>query len=141
MSLDGDVGSAARSVRLCIVVQHPIHNHLPLRHALARDPDIDLRVPFMQREWTSPGLEPINAMAGAMVLPSSSEIRGLVVNEAMNFECPILVPDRVGCAPDLVAASVVWSSPSTGPISWSPRCAGCAESTRSGPASAPAPVW
>ena len=28
---------------------------------------------------------------------------GLVVNEAMNFGCPLIVSDRVGCAPDLVA--------------------------------------
>jgi len=45
------------------------------------------------------------AIADLMVLPSShQETWGLVVNEAMNFGCPVIVSDRVGCAPDLVAA-------------------------------------
>ena len=42
------------------------------------------------------------AVADIFVLPSESETWGLVVNEAMNFGCPIIVSDRVGCAPDLV---------------------------------------
>jgi len=37
-----------------------------------------------------------------LVLPSSHEPWGLVVNEGMNFALPIIVSDRVGCAPDLV---------------------------------------
>ena len=44
--------------RLCVVVQYPIHNHLPLYRALDRDPDIDLRVLFMQEAWSSSGYEP-----------------------------------------------------------------------------------
>ena len=36
------------------------------------------------------------------VLPSELEPWGLVVNEAMNARCAILVSDKVGCAPDLV---------------------------------------
>ena len=47
-----------RCVRLCIVVQYPIHNHLPLHRALAREPDLDLQVLFMQRAWSSSGHEP-----------------------------------------------------------------------------------
>ena len=43
------------------------------------------------------------AMAEILVLPSTSETWGLVVNEAMNFRCAIIVSDAVGCAPDLVA--------------------------------------
>ena len=43
------------------------------------------------------------AVADVMVLPSIHETWGLVVNEAMNFGCPVIVSDRVGCAPDLVA--------------------------------------
>ncbi len=44
------------------------------------------------------------AVADIFVLPSESqETWGLVVNEAMNFGCPVIVSDRVGCAPDLVA--------------------------------------
>lgn len=37
-----------------------------------------------------------------LVLPSLFEPWGLVVNEAMNFRLPVVVSDRVGCAPDLV---------------------------------------
>ena len=52
-----------RRVRLCIVVQYPIHNHLPLHRALARDPGIDLRVLFMQEAWSSsssmPGVDAV----------------------------------------------------------------------------------
>jgi len=40
-----------------------------------------------------------------LVLPSSHEPWGLVVNEGMNFALPIIVSDRVGCAPDLVHES------------------------------------
>jgi glycosyltransferase involved in cell wall biosynthesis len=40
--------------------------------------------------------------ADVLVLPSSSETWGLVVNEAMNFGLPLVVSDRVGCAADLV---------------------------------------
>ena len=44
------------------------------------------------------------AVADLMVLPSAHQDPwGLVVNEAMNFGCPVIVSDRVGCAPDLVA--------------------------------------
>ncbi|TXD81369.1 glycosyltransferase family 4 protein [Subsaximicrobium wynnwilliamsii] len=36
-----------------------------------------------------------------MVLPSQLETWGLVVNEAMNFDLPIILSDTVGCAEDL----------------------------------------
>lgn len=45
--------------------------------------------------------------ADLMVLPSASrETWGVVVNEAMNFGLPVIVSDRVGCAPDLVREGV-----------------------------------
>jgi glycosyltransferase involved in cell wall biosynthesis len=37
-----------------------------------------------------------------LVLPSSSETWGLVVNEALHHGLPCVVSDRVGCAPDLI---------------------------------------
>jgi glycosyltransferase involved in cell wall biosynthesis len=41
--------------------------------------------------------------ADMLVLPSAlHETWGLVVNEAMNFGLPLVVSDKVGCAPDLV---------------------------------------
>jgi glycosyltransferase involved in cell wall biosynthesis len=43
------------------------------------------------------------AAADVFVLPSRlHETWGLVVNEAMNFELPVVVSDKVGCAEDLV---------------------------------------
>jgi glycosyltransferase involved in cell wall biosynthesis len=40
--------------------------------------------------------------ATCLVLPSSSEPWGLVVNEALSFGCPVVVSDRCGCVPELV---------------------------------------
>jgi glycosyltransferase involved in cell wall biosynthesis len=40
--------------------------------------------------------------ADALVLPSSGETWGLVVNEAMACGLPAIVSDAVGCAPDLI---------------------------------------
>ena len=41
-------------------------------------------------------------IADAFVLPSNYlETWGLVVNEAMNFNLPLILSDKVGCAPDL----------------------------------------
>jgi glycosyltransferase involved in cell wall biosynthesis len=40
-----------------------------------------------------------------LVLPSSRETWGLAVNEAMASGRPVIVSDKVGCAPDLVAGT------------------------------------
>ena len=42
------------------------------------------------------------ALGNVLVLPSTSEPWGLVVNEAMVCGLPVLVSDRCGCVPDLV---------------------------------------
>jgi glycosyltransferase involved in cell wall biosynthesis len=42
------------------------------------------------------------AASDALVLPSTSESWGLVVNEAMASGLPAIVSDQVGCGPDLV---------------------------------------
>ena len=42
------------------------------------------------------------ALADIFVLPSTRENWGLVVNEAMNAECAVIVSDQVGCAVDLI---------------------------------------
>ncbi|MEM7586013.1 MAG: glycosyltransferase [Acidobacteriota bacterium] len=42
------------------------------------------------------------ATADVLVLPSVSETWGFVLNEAMEFGCPLIVSDRVGAGPDLV---------------------------------------
>jgi len=43
------------------------------------------------------------ACADVVVLPSSNEAWGLIINEAMACGCVPVVSDQVGCAPDLVA--------------------------------------
>lgn len=45
------------------------------------------------------------AVADLFVLPSSVEVWGLVVNEAMASHVPVLVADTAGCVPDLLAKS------------------------------------
>ena len=47
-------------------------------------------------------LPPYYGLAGAFVLPSVSETWGLVINEAMAAELPVLISDHCGCARDLV---------------------------------------
>jgi len=42
------------------------------------------------------------SLADVLVLPSSFEPHGLVVNEAMCFGLPVIVSDKVGAGPDLV---------------------------------------
>ena len=59
-------------------------------------------------EVSFPGLQslreliPIYAVAGCFVLPSTREPWGLVVNEAMAAELPVLVSRHCGCREDLV---------------------------------------
>jgi glycosyltransferase involved in cell wall biosynthesis len=43
------------------------------------------------------------ASATCLVLPSSSEPWGLVINEALSYGCPVLISNRCGCLPELVA--------------------------------------
>jgi 1,2-diacylglycerol 3-alpha-glucosyltransferase len=49
-----------------------------------------------------PDLPAVYGLAGAFVLPSTSDQWGLVVNEAMAAGLPVLVSSQCGCAPDLV---------------------------------------
>jgi len=42
------------------------------------------------------------AVADIFVLPSNEETWGLVINEAMNFELPIITTDKVGASIDLI---------------------------------------
>jgi glycosyltransferase involved in cell wall biosynthesis len=46
------------------------------------------------------------ASATCLVLPSTSEPWGLVVNEALHYGCPVLVSDKCGCVPELVVDGV-----------------------------------
>ncbi len=55
---------------------------------------------------TSHELLPLYAQAGCFVLPSTREPWGLVVNEAMAADLPVLVSSRCGCCADLVQEGV-----------------------------------
>ena len=52
------------------------------------------------------GLADQYARALCLVLPSTSEPWGLVVNEALHHGCPVLVSESCGCRPELVADGV-----------------------------------
>jgi glycosyltransferase involved in cell wall biosynthesis len=56
-----------------------------------------------QNESRLPGLF---ALADVFVLPARHEPWGLVVNEAMNAGCPVILSDDVGCHPDLVTNGI-----------------------------------
>jgi len=52
--------------------------------------------------------------ATALVLPSSCEPWGLVVNEALSYGCPVVVSDACGCVPELVIDGITGHSFSVG---------------------------
>jgi glycosyltransferase involved in cell wall biosynthesis len=51
-------------------------------------------------------LPPLYELADILVVPSTSENWGLVVNEAMNAACAVVASDQVGCAVDLVEEGI-----------------------------------
>ena len=72
-----------------------------LRHELGLDKQV-IFTGFVQYDR----LPPYYALAGALVLASTAEQWGLVVNEAMASGLPVLVSDRCGCVDDLVQDGV-----------------------------------
>jgi glycosyltransferase involved in cell wall biosynthesis len=67
----------------------------------------------------------IYALGNVMVLPSQmGETWGLVVNEAMNLACPVIVSHQVGCGPDLVIPGRTGWIYSTGDVDALSRCLG-----------------
>jgi glycosyltransferase involved in cell wall biosynthesis len=74
-----------------------------MRHALERWADAHLRGRVTFLGFMNQSEIPVAyRSADLLVLPSSREPWGAVVNEAMNFGIPALVSDQVGCGPDLV---------------------------------------
>jgi len=83
----------------------PLHRELEERAALL---GIANRVRFLGFVNQS-GLPAVYAACDLLVLPSDYEPFGLVVNEAMNCGCPVVVSDRVGAKYDLVREGVTGS--------------------------------
>jgi glycosyltransferase involved in cell wall biosynthesis len=107
----------------CAALVYVGDGHLiePLRARIAQ---LGLRnvhfLPFQNQS----AMPSIYALGDVMVLPSQSETWGLVVNEAMNLECPVIVTDHVGCGPDLVIPGRTgWIYP-TGDVEALSRCLG-----------------
>lgn len=88
------------SLRLLFIGSGPLE--ASLRAAAAGDP----RVGFLGFQNQS-RIPVAYRLGSVLVLPSRSETWGLAVNEAMACGLPVIVSDRVGCAPDLVADSSV----------------------------------
>jgi glycosyltransferase involved in cell wall biosynthesis len=89
---------AQTNCALLIVGSGDLRNELERQVARDSIPDVTF-TGFMNRSEIS---APFTA-ADAFVLGSShDETWGIVINEAMNFGLPVVVTDKVGCAPDLV---------------------------------------
>jgi glycosyltransferase involved in cell wall biosynthesis len=54
--------------------------------------------------------------ATCLVLPSTSEPWGLVVNEALSYGCPAVVSDACGCVPELIIEGVTGFTFKTGDV-------------------------
>jgi len=67
--------------------------------ALAKKLNVKVRLLGFKNQSEMPA---VYTIADILVLPSSSETWGLVVNEAMVCGIPVIVSDAVGCAPDLI---------------------------------------
>lgn len=95
----------------------------PLRQTLvARAAELGLSgveiLPFQNQSR----MPTIYSLGDLLVLPSQSETWGLVVNEAMNLDCPAVVSDHVGCGHDLVLhGETGWVFP-TGDVRALARC-------------------
>jgi len=98
------VAAVARSryqrwIQLVIIGDGPLRGDVEAS-AKANQVSIDFRGFLNQSQIVSKGYADLDAL----VLPSGEyETWGLVVNEAMTGGIPVIVSDRVGCAPDLVA--------------------------------------
>ncbi len=97
----------ARNPRLVLRVAGSGPLESQLRSTVARlglEPFVHFGGPATQLE-----LPAIYSSADALVLPSTSEPWGLVVNEAMCCGIPAIVSSRCGCAADLVTPATGWA--------------------------------
>ena len=107
------VGLAARrqpKIRGVIVGSGPLENEL--RGVATREAAPVAFAGFMNQT----GMPAAYAAADCLVLPSSGESWGLVVNEAMAAGRPAIVSDRVGCARDLIVDGTTGFTYATGDV-------------------------
>jgi len=79
----------------------PLEEHMRVR---AEALDVPLNLLGFQNQSSMPAAY---AAADVLALPSTGETWGLVCNEALACGTPIVVSDKVGCAPDLAADAEV----------------------------------
>jgi glycosyltransferase involved in cell wall biosynthesis len=84
---------------LLFVGSGPLEESLRRQVLAQRIPDV-VFAGFLNRSEIARAFAAADAFA---LLSRERETFGLVVNEAMNFELPVIVSDRVGCASDLVS--------------------------------------
>lgn len=90
------VHRAGKAVRLLVVGSGPLMNQLVDMANRVSLPTTFLGFVNQSR------MPEVYALSDILVLPSSSETWGLVVNEAFACGIPAIVSDRVGCAPDMI---------------------------------------
>lgn len=95
--------AAGKNVRLLIVGSGPLSGELSMA-ASCRSLPVSFAGFVNQQQMPE-----IYAAADVLVLPSTSETWGLVVNEAFACGLPAIVSDRVGCAPDMVKEGLTGS--------------------------------
>lgn len=88
--------AAGKSVRFLIVGSGPLLNQLS--KTVSRRGLPVFFTGFVNQQQ----MPEIYAAADVLVLPSTSETWGLVVNEAFSCGLPAIVSDRVGCGPDMI---------------------------------------
>jgi len=89
--------SHSKPISLLFVGSGPILNKV--RNVASKYPQLDvIFTGFVNQSL----LAKVYASSDIIVLPSSTETWGLVINEAMYFGCVPIVSDMVGCGPDLV---------------------------------------
>ena len=114
-----DVVKIAKAVRehgleakIAVAGSGPMENEM---NALAESQGVPIRHLGFQNQSEMPAAY---AMADILVLPSTAqETWGLVCNEAIATNTPVVVSDAAGCAPDLTASELVGRSFPVGNIS------------------------
>jgi glycosyltransferase involved in cell wall biosynthesis len=109
-----DVVAAMRRNGRCVELM--IAGAGPLEHDL-RERAAELEVPLHMMGFRNQSEMPaVYSAADVLLLPSTEETWGLVVNEALACGCPVAVADKVGCGPDLASDGITGRTFATGDV-------------------------